>query len=91
VAFVGALEVVSDVYEIDHEDDRIWASDLYPVRFDVKLLLRVPVDKGVRLDAVRGIAGDPPVWGWVYRNSLNEIPQADGAWIMSGFGRRSPN
>src|SRR4051812_5206386 len=29
-AFVGALEVTSDVYEIDHEDEPTWASDLYP-------------------------------------------------------------
>ena len=55
-AFVGAMEVMSKVYEIDHEDEPIWTSDPYPVRFDVKLLLRVPVDNGVRLDEVRQLA-----------------------------------
>ena len=35
-AFVGALEVTSDVYEIDHEDEPTWSSDLYPVRFKTR-------------------------------------------------------
>jgi hypothetical protein len=58
-AFVGALEVMSEVYEIDHEDEPTWSSDLYPVRFKVNLLVRVPLDKGVRLDEIRAKTVDP--------------------------------
>jgi hypothetical protein len=81
-AFVGALKVTSEVYEVDHEDPPTWSSDLYPVRFKTELLVRVPADKGVRLDEIREHTDDPALWGWIYRNSLNEIPAADAAWIM---------
>jgi hypothetical protein len=58
-AFVGALKVMSEVYEVDHEDPPTWASDLYPVRFKTELLIRVPADKGVRLDEIRDHTNDP--------------------------------
>jgi EVE domain len=90
-AFVGAMEVMSKVYEIEHEDEPIWTSDPYPVRFDVKLLLRVPVDNGVRLDEVRSISEDPPLWGWVFRGSLNEIPKTDAEWIMERLRETEPH
>jgi hypothetical protein len=65
-------------------------SDPYPVRFDVKLLLRVPVDNGVRLDEVRSISADSPLWGWVFR-SLNEIPETDAEWIMERLRETEPH
>jgi hypothetical protein len=64
------------------EDEPTWSSDLYPVRFKTKLLVRVPVNKGVRLDDVHDFSVDAPKWGWLYRNSLNEIPAADAQEIM---------
>jgi hypothetical protein len=82
-AFVGALRATSEVYEVEEEDPRTWASDLYPVRFKTELIVRVPLDNGVRLDDVRGHSVDPPRWGWIYRNSLNEIPAADAEWVMA--------
>jgi hypothetical protein len=81
-AFVGALKVTSEFYEVEHEDPPTWASDLYPVRFKTELLVRVPADRGVRLDEIRNHTDDPALWGWIYRNSLNEIPAAEAAWIM---------
>ncbi len=89
-AFVGALEVTSDVYEIDHEDEPTWTSDLYPVRFKTKLVVRVPLDKGVKLEDVRAASVDSPTWGWIYRNSLNEIPLADAEWIMTRLDETEP-
>jgi hypothetical protein len=89
-AFVGAMEVTSEAYEVTHEDNPIWASDLYPVRFDVRLLARVPVDRGVRLDEVRAIGADPSLWRWVYRGSLNEIPPSDGEWILQRLRATEP-
>ncbi len=73
--------MTSDVYEIGHEEEPTWASDLYPVRFKAKLTVRVPVDKGVRLEEVRAISVDAAKWGWIFRNSLNEIPLEDSEWI----------
>ena len=32
---------MSEVYEIEHEDEPTWASDLYPVRFKTELVVRV--------------------------------------------------
>lgn len=81
-AFVGALEATNTVYEIPDEDSRTWASDLYPVRFKTNLIMRVPLDEGVRLDEIRNRTSDSRLWPWVYRNSINEIPQDDGDWIL---------
>jgi hypothetical protein len=82
-AVVGALKVTSGVYEVDNEDPPTWASDLYPVRFKTDLIVRVPVDNGVRLDEIRSHSADPARWGWIYRNSLNEIPAGDADWIFA--------
>jgi EVE domain len=89
-AFVGALRVTSEVYEVDEEDPRTWASDLYPVRFKVELLVRVPLHAGVRLDEIRNRTKDPPLWNWIYRNSLNEIPANDAEWILQRLRETEP-
>jgi hypothetical protein len=87
-AVVGALRVTSEVYEVDDENQRTWASDLYPVRFRVELLVRVPLNSGVRLDELR--QQNASLWGWVYRTSLNEIPASDAEWILERLGEIEP-
>jgi hypothetical protein len=67
-ACVGALKVRSEVYEIDHEDPPTCVSDLYPVRFETELVVRVPLDRGVHLEEIRARSADPKRWGWIYRN-----------------------
>ena len=89
-AFVGALQVTSEVYEIDHEDEPTWSTDLYPVRFKTRLLVRVPLDGGVRLEQVRASSSDPSKWSWIYRNSLNEVPADDAQWIMDRLNATEP-
>ena len=89
-AIVGAEKVTSDVYEIEHEEDRTWASGLYPVRFKTELIVKVPVEMGIRLDEIRENAEDPALWNWVYRGSLNEVPQHDGDWIMARLAEIEP-
>jgi hypothetical protein len=89
-ACVGALKVTSEVYEVEHEDPPTWVSHLYPVRFKVELLVRVPVTSGVRLDEIRTHSVDSGLWSWVYRNSLNEIPQEDGDWILTRLNGTDP-
>lgn len=89
-ACVGALRVTSHFYEVEHEDPPTWVSHLYPVRFACELLVRVPVASGVRLDEIRAHSADASLWGWVYRNSLNEIPRHDGNWILSRLNEIEP-
>jgi hypothetical protein len=89
-ACVGALKVVSEFYEVYHEDPPTWVSDLYPVRFKTELLVRVPVDKGVHLEEIRARSADPRRWGWIYRNSLNEIPHEDAEWILDRLRDTEP-
>ncbi|MBA3377170.1 MAG: EVE domain-containing protein [Actinobacteria bacterium] len=89
-AFVGALRVTSEVYEVEEEDPRTWASDLYPVRFRVELVARVPLASGVSLDDIRRRTDEAPLWKWVYRNSLNEIPATDAEWIFEQLNSTEP-
>src|SRR4051812_47750261 len=45
--FVGILEVLEQSYW--DEGDRIWRSDVYPVRFRTRLITRVAEDRGLHL------------------------------------------
>ena len=87
---MGALKATSPVFEIEDEDPRTWTSHLYPVRFEANLIVRVPIDKGVRLQDVRSSSTDPALWSWVYRGSLNEVPAEDAHWILNELHATEP-
>src|SRR4051794_11053014 len=48
-ACVAAYEVLSKAYEVEHEDPPTWRRGLFPVRYKVRLLVRVPLTGGVTL------------------------------------------
>jgi hypothetical protein len=59
------------------------------LRYPTELEVRVPVTGGVTLDEVRAHTEDPALWGWIFRNSGNEIPAGDAAWIMGELRSRT--
>lgn len=87
-ACVGALRVTGPAFEVGPDAERIWSKALYPVRFPVELVMRVPIDEGVSLASIREHSVDPAVWNWLFRNSGNEIPDADADWILASLQSR---
>ena len=87
-AAVGALRVTGEGFEVDAAGPRIWRKALFPLRYPTELEVRVPVTNGVTLAEVRQHTDDPGLWGWIFRNSGNEIPEADAAWIMEQLRAR---
>ncbi len=81
-AFVGALRVTGPAFEVEADGPRIWGRALYPLRFPTELEVRVPVAEGVTLSEVRMWSDDDPLWGWVFRNSGNAIPDSEAEWVM---------
>jgi hypothetical protein len=87
-ACVGVMEVAGEVYEVDHEDPPTWRRALYPLRYPIRLLRRVPLTDGVTLSEIRDHAQDPTLWRWVYRTSGTEIPAIDAEWIIAQLDNR---
>jgi hypothetical protein len=87
-ACVGALRVTGGVFEVGPDGERVWRKALFPLRFPVELVIRVPVENGITLGEVRNHSIDPSLWGWVFRNSGNEIPTADADWILGALQTR---
>ncbi|HEY6731400.1 MAG TPA: hypothetical protein VI039_10280 [Solirubrobacterales bacterium] len=87
-AFVGAMRVTGPAVEVGPEGERIWRKKLFPVRFPVELLVRVPVEEGVSLPSIREHSQDPSYWRWIFRNSGNRIPDPDAEWILSSLRER---
>lgn len=87
-ACVGALRVKGPAFEVGPDGDRIWRKALFPLRFPVELVIRVPVNEGIALADIRDKSIDPTYWSWVFRNSGNEIPNADADWILGALQSR---
>lgn len=87
-ACVGALRVTEEGFEVGPDGERIWRRALFPLRFPVELIIRVPVSDGVTLREIREKSLDASYWGWVFRNSGNEIPAADADWILATLQTR---
>jgi hypothetical protein len=60
------------------------------VRFKVRLLVRVPLTRGVTLREIRERSSDASLWGWVFRNSGNEIPAADAEFVLGRLEETEP-
>jgi hypothetical protein len=84
-AFVGALRVTGKSFEVGPDGERVWKKALFPVRYPVELVIRVPVDNGIGLAQVREHSSDASLWSWMFRNSGNEIPIADADWILASL------
>ena len=82
-SIVGALEVTGDVFEVGADGPRIWRKELFPVRYPVKLVSRVALDDGVTLEDIRSRTEDPKFWTWAFRNSGNQVSDAEAQWILS--------
>jgi hypothetical protein len=87
-AFVGALSVRGPAFEVGPDAERIWKKALYPLRFSTELAIRVPIAHGVTLAEVRAQSTDPALWGWIFRNSGNEIPANEADWILATLQSR---
>lgn len=87
-AFVGALRVTGPAFEVGPDGERIWRRSLFPLRFPVELVIRVPVGQGVGLHEIREHSVDQSLWRWVFRNSGNAIPNGDADWILSSLQDR---
>jgi hypothetical protein len=84
-AFVGALRVTGKPFEVGPDGERVWKKALFPLRYPVELVIRVPVDNGIGLAQVREHSSDASLWSWMFRNSGNEIPIADADWILASL------
>jgi hypothetical protein len=87
-AFVGALRVTGQAFEVGPDGERIWRRSLFPLRFPVELVIRVPVGQGVSLQEIREHSLDQSLWRWVFRNSGNAIPNGDADWILASLQNR---
>jgi hypothetical protein len=87
-ACVGALRVTGPGFEVGPDGERIWRRSLFPLRFPVELVIRVPVSQGVTLGEIREHSVDQTLWKWVFRNSGNAIPAADADWILAALQNR---
>lgn len=87
-ACVGVMQVTGDVYEVEHEDPPTWRRGLYPLRYPTRLVRRVALTDGVTLGEIRDHSDDPSAWGWVFRNSGNEIVRRDAEWIVAQLNAR---
>jgi predicted RNA-binding protein len=83
-AFAGILEVLSDYY---YDTRRIWRDDLYPIRFDVKPIVKLNISQFVQAVSLRkelyilkSISRNKQWWGF-FRGSLAEFPYGDGEHI----------
>jgi hypothetical protein len=87
-AAVGALRVTGEGFEVDAAGPRIWRRALFPLRYPTELEVRVPIVNGVTLAEVRGHTDDSVLWGWIFRNSGNEVPARDAEWILEQLRSR---
>ncbi len=78
--FVGVLRASSTMY---WNEERIWASQVFPVRFRCELVLRVREDDGIHLRTVQKRSASPDTYNWIFRASPQEMPADDGEWIVS--------
>src|SRR6266567_1626604 len=81
--WVGALEVVSRLYE-DHA--RIFRDREYPWRFEVKVVVALPLETGVPIHQLRDqltIQGIQE--GWFFYDYPRVIPETDGEVILNAL------
>ena len=87
---VGVMEVAGEAYVVDHEDPPTFQRGLYPLRYPVRLLRRVPLTSGVTFSEIRNHTEDPTGWVGIVRNNGNAVPPADAEWIIDKLGERPP-
>ncbi len=79
--WVGLLEIQSERFR---DDTRIFAEEVFPVRFRVKPLVMLPPEHGVPMDSLRGKLSFYPAsmngsaWSGRVRNSPTRYDQRDG-------------
>jgi hypothetical protein len=78
--FIGVLETTSRCFFA--EEPRIWASDAFPVRFETRLVVKVPEDRGVHLHEVVEQSAHARSWSGYYRGSPTRLPDDDGEYIV---------
>jgi len=82
---VGILQINSEVF---YQESRVWEDTIFPVRFDVKIIIKVPNDKGIpvtkmfdKLSLLKNV-NNKKRWGVFFMNSFNEFTEKDGDLIL---------
>jgi predicted RNA-binding protein len=91
--FVGVLEVLSEAYFDDNT--RIWGSEVFPVRFKVKLVYSLNARTAVPVLSIRDNLSifrklkNPKNWSGFFRGSPAEFKKEDGEYILMAVKQAS--
>jgi hypothetical protein len=77
--FVGVLDVLSRSF---WDEEPIWTSDPFPVRFKTRLACRVEEDSGVHLHDVIEQSEHGRSWSGYIRGAPQRLPPEDGSYIV---------
>ena len=92
--WVGLLEVTGSMFE---DDSRIYAEELFPIRFPVKPLVMLPPEHGVPMEEMKGklsffpIGTPPGGWSGLVRGSPTRYEKADGDTIAAAIREAEAN
>ena len=83
--FAGVLRVTAPMR---YDETPIFGQEMFPVRFDVEVLVAVDPDDGLPVEQLRyqltilRRAKNPKFWGGFFINAFNQFPMEDGELIV---------
>jgi predicted RNA-binding protein len=92
--FIGVSEVVSDCYE---STERIWEDDIYPIRFDVRLVYQLTAKTAVPIHNIKDKLSffrdtkSTKGWSGFFRGSLTTFPPQDAEVVVEAIKDASKN